>query len=71
MTPEPNTRPLEEQHTLTAKPPLQPHLSVFFFLKKIYLFNVWGLCLYVHLYVTRGRQITLSMFVSHHVVAGN
>jgi hypothetical protein len=46
-------------------------LLLLLLLLKIYLFNVYEYTVAVFRYTRRGRQLTLQMVVSHHVVAGN
>jgi hypothetical protein len=43
-------------------------LSLSLFLKKIYLFYVYEYTVAVFRHTRRGRQITLQMIVSHHVL---
>jgi hypothetical protein len=37
----------------------------------IYLFNVYEYTVSIFMHTRKGRQISLQMVVSHHVVAGN
>jgi hypothetical protein len=45
-------------------------IFLFFFFLKIYLFIIWKYIVAVFRHSRRGRQISLRMVVSHHVVAG-
>ena len=45
-------------------------MLLFFFLKKIYLLIICKYTVAVLRHSRRGRQISLQMVVSHHVVAG-
>jgi hypothetical protein len=45
-------------------------VTIFFFLKKIYLFIICKYTVVVFRYTRRGHQISLRVVVSHHVVAG-
>jgi hypothetical protein len=54
-------------HYLSNKRFTYLYFTSFFF----YLFNVYEYTVSIFMHTRRGRQISLQMVVSHHVVAGN